>query len=867
MDDRIELRWLEENRATSQGVTWGVPWAKGVLEKNEEFVLETETGEQIPVQSWPVAYWPDGTVKWTGHAVSLKQNVKRLYLKKGNYENIHDGIRIQETDTGFVIDTGSITCRVNKFGSSIIHSISMGGHVYCENGVLVCIREEREGSPGNMHFREEKFESFVEEVILEQKGPIRCVVKISGKHRSLTGTRRWLPFTVRLYFYKSQSSVRIVHSFVFDGDKDKDFIKGLGMTFDVPLKGEYYNRHVRLAGDTGFFSEAIQLLSTWRPRIPEEIYRRQIRGEIISLEDNPEIKNSTEAIAAWDGFKLVQITSDTYMIEKRTQEGCCWIHAGTGHRSAGVAYAGGESGGLAAGIRNFWQKYPASIEIHGMKKDTAALTLWFWSYDAQPMDLRHYDTVTHVESHYEGSEELRSTPYGIANTSEILIQPYEKTPNYTELSELASLLSSPGLFVCAPEYYHKVKAFGVWSLVDHSSKAKSFIENQLDRAIEFYKEEVEQRKWYGFWNYGDFMHTYDAVRHTWKYDMGGYAWQNTELVPTYWLWYSFLRTGRSDIFRMAEAMSRHTMDVDTYHIGEYKGLGSRHNVVHWGCGCKEARISMAGHHRFYFYLTCDERTGDVLDEVKDADFAYISLDPLRAYYPRENYPTHVRTGPDWAAFCSNWLTQWERYEDTHYRDKILTGISCLKKMPYRLYGGTVFGYNPETGELIYPGEERGTGSHLVLCMGGAQIWLELSDLIQDQEWDEMLAEYGEFYTLSAEEKTERTSGAVSGNGFAFPIFSASLLAYAARKRKDRELGKKVWEILSGKGSGHHTPYRIEKYEVGKNKYFKEIHEIPWISTNTIAQWALNLIVCLELAGDCLTDDFVSKVKSYENNVN
>ena len=238
------------------------------------------------------------------------------------------------------------------------------------------------------------------------------------------------------------------------------------------------------------------------------------------------------------------------------------------------------------------------------------------------------------------------------------------------------------------------------------------------------------------------MHTYDAVRHTWKYDMGGYAWQNTELVPTYWLWYSFLRTGRSDIFRMAEAMSRHTMDVDIYHIGEYKGLGSRHNVLHWGCGCKEARISMAGHHRFYFYLTCDERAGDILDEVKDADFATVHLDPMRAYYPKEEYPTHVRSGPDWAAFCSNWLTQWERYEDKNYRDKILMGIQCLKKMPYRLYGGTVFGYNPDTGELIHPKEERGTGSHLVLCMGGPQIWMELSDIIEDKEWDEMLAEYG-----------------------------------------------------------------------------------------------------------------------------
>ena len=61
--------------------------------------------------------------------------------------------------------------------------------------------------------------------------------------------------------------------------------------------------------------------------------------------------------------------------------------------------------------------------------------------------------------------------------------------------------------------------------------------------------------------------------------MGGYAWQNTELIPTLSLWLAFMRSGREDIFTMAEAMSRHSADVDIYHFGDLKGLGSRHNVV------------------------------------------------------------------------------------------------------------------------------------------------------------------------------------------------------------------------------------------------------------------------------------------------
>ncbi|MFP9220046.1 hypothetical protein ACLI2E_16505, partial [Enterococcus faecalis] len=83
---------------------------------------------------------------------------------------------------------------------------------------------------------------------------------------------------------------------------------------------------------------------------------------------------------------------------------------------------------------------------------------------------------------------------------------------------------------------------------------------------------------------------------------------------------------------MAEAMTRHTSETDSFHLGEYAGLGSRHNVVHWGCGCKEARISMAGLHKFYYYLTGDDRTGDLLTEVKDADYALVKTDPMRAFY-------------------------------------------------------------------------------------------------------------------------------------------------------------------------------------------------------------------------------------------
>lgn len=77
---------------------------------------------------------------------------------------------------------------------------------------------------------------------------MRAVIRLDGRHRSTRGAREWLPYTLRLYFYAGLASIRLVHTFHYDGNPQQDFIKGLGLLFKVPLSGPLYNRHVRLAG-------------------------------------------------------------------------------------------------------------------------------------------------------------------------------------------------------------------------------------------------------------------------------------------------------------------------------------------------------------------------------------------------------------------------------------------------------------------------------------------------------------------------------------------------------------------------------------------------------------------------------------------
>lgn len=844
MEPPVELKWLSHTPDGKTGVTWGVPWKKGERRPDARFSARGGSGETVPVQTWPLAVWPDGSLKWSAHAAVLETGAE-YRLTEGDAAEAACAVRAEQRGKTLVVTNGGMICRMTEGGENFLDAMKWNGRTVCSGARLTALRETRRETPEGRGTLVQDCAGRVESVRLLQNGPVRCAVEIRGAHRRPDGKSAWLTFVLRLYFYAGDPRVHLVHTFRYDGDPERDFLKGIGMEFQVPLTGGAYNRHIAFGGDTGLFFEPAELLQSWHPRIPAEIYRAQLCGEPVQLEQaETEVRRAAKEIPVWNDYKLVQDAATHFRVEKRTGKGCCFLHAADGERAPGFAFADGEDGGFGVGIRDFWQKYPRSFEIGNAAGDTAVFRAWLYSPEAEAMDLRHYDRRSYVQTYYEGAEEIRSTPRGIANTNEMDLWCFGSAPGRGELERCVRLLREPPVLVCTPERYRDAGAFGVWSLPDRSGARKARLEDRLDWLADFYRDEIDRRGWYGFWNYGDVMHTYDGSRHCWKYDMGGYAWDNTELMSDLALWYQFLRTGRADLFTMARAMTRHSSEVDTYHSGPYKGLGSRHNVLHWGDGCKEARIAMAAHCRFLYYMTADERLGEIMEETADADFSTAELDPMRAYFPKDRFPTHARTGPDWAAFVSNWMTMWERFGDSSYRDKILTGIGCLKQMPLRMISGPVHGYDPGTGELTFFNE--GAGEHLMISQGEPEVWMELSGLIADPEWDAMLAEYGRFYLLSPEEKVRRTGLAVKGKGWSFPIFACSMAAFAAKHYGDAELAAQVWDIVENDAAAR---FRAEPLPDGA--YLRPVTEITDLSTNAAAQWAVNTIQCLALIGDAL----------------
>jgi len=392
------------------------------------------------------------------------------------------------------------------------------------------------------------YESRIDKAELEQSGPVRAVVKLTGVHYSKEKERELLPFTVRLYLFAGIPEIRMVHSFVFDGDQEHDFIKSLGVVFDVLLREQHHNRHIRFSGQNGgLWNESVKPLSGRYPFVfngDRSLPRKQFAGEAMPDIDSTDVAALTHFnnFPSWDDYKLSQLNPNGFSVSKRTNSKSSWVHADDGKRSEGHVMLADASGGLAVSLKDFWQSYPASLEVSKARSDKAQLKVWLWSPEAEAMDLRHYDTIPHdLLSTYEDIQPGLSTPYGVARTSELSIFVLDKTPSKNETVAMSQLGTNAPQLMCTPEYLHAVKAFGTWSLPDFSNQTRKNIENQLDSSVFYYQKSIDERHWYGFWNYGDVMHSYDPNRHAWKYDVGGFAWANTELAPGNWLWYSFLR--------------------------------------------------------------------------------------------------------------------------------------------------------------------------------------------------------------------------------------------------------------------------------------------------------------------------------------
>ncbi len=757
----IVIRNIHSGHKSATPVTFGVSFAKGETSEND-FHIKTPDGRTLAADNWRLAAWNEGSIKWQAFTTIVPGGCDSLYIYKGVADDKGD----TDADKGDTdADKGDSDIYTEKTADNDIPPF----YVTVNHTI----------TPVTAH-------------TIERQGKIETVHKYTGDK-----------FVIRAYTYKGSDKIKMVHTLIVDSVLNRQRLNELGIHFKVAMHGRAYERYVNL--------------DNHKMSVQPLVARREINMK--KMDDRTRLM--LDNIAKWDGFRLSQLSPNGYSIRKRATSRTPWIGTMEGTRSKGWVAVGDSTSQTAFWLKDFWESYPSTLQVDNARSDTATVSVYLYSPEAEPYSFEHYDTIAHsLEAAYEDVQPGMSTAWGIGRSSTLYIY-RNGDPSISDDIQLGE-----ATFLPTPEYLHRKRAFGIWSLPTRESQRDIMVENTLDSIMDFYNREIERNGWYGYFNYGDVMHTYDPWRGQWRYDVGGYAWDNTELGTPAMLWYQFLRTASPEVWRMATAMTRHCSEVDSYHIGPHAGLGSRHNVIHWGCGAKESRISEAWWNRFMYYLTADDRLGDIMHEVADADTLLYTLDPMRLAQPRDLYPcsapARLRIGPDWLGYVSNWMTEWERFgkpneqSRNYYKNKIITGMSSIAALRHGIFSGPkALGYYPDSGRITNECDSTVMNTnHLITIMGGFELINEL----------EMSIDHKPFFAtwLNHAARYKQEAKRITKSKFLIP----RLTAYAGWRLGNEQLKATAWDDLL-----NHRPLDANK---------------KILSTNDCATWTLDAIFLKEV---------------------
>lgn len=586
MSEMWPLRlWIDETGGADrpgEPVLGGVPLARGVQRGGGWFNLQRD-GQVFLLEGTPAAYWPDGSVKWLHlcGSVDLIGGRRNDFTLSPTASNPQDGLRLAGEGRSVEIAGGALCVRVTADPACVLAVQNAGGAALLQGPGLSARLRLTDPDGALQPVLAWSFDPEAVQVVVRTAN--RVVVKLCG--RFVQDDRTVAELLLFIEVLRDSRRLGLEPVFIYLGDPDRDLIAELSLTAHTIYLGE--DARYGFANERG-------------------------RGYW-------DVLQPYEGGPSWPQARQVQLGSTFYRTDKRTGPAGSWTKACEGQRSQGWCHLGTPAGGVTAGMRYFWQEYPRALSLDA---ETGAVTFELIPAGAEPLDLRRYSPLVWGKAVYEYGKEgtLFEAQWkgatGIAKASELMLHFHHAGDE--RVAEVGLAFAHPALLVTEPAQAFATGAFGPVG----AAQADRPQEALLSELVDFIIQEREVRGWYGLMHFGDVLMSYYRVWDRWAFDDGGYAWVNTESLPDLGLWLAALRHGRSDWLRAAVEMSRHNRDVDMYHRGNFRGVGTRHNVNHWGCGDKEWRVSMPLVKRLHYYLTSDPWTREVMESTIEVYQSY-----------------------------------------------------------------------------------------------------------------------------------------------------------------------------------------------------------------------------------------------------
>ena len=638
-------------------VTRGVPVPEGTLPATDGLHVLNPGGARVPAQFRVLGRWPDGSVKWVlvdfqADAAPSGRAVYTVYAFTDEVagESIANDlpaspppatvVRIEETDQDLHVDTGALRFRISRRQYRLFHAVSLaqvpdealvaqapsapvqGGDAWArisESASDGGLKRRLYGPGGNCR---SSLAGDSYSVIVEERGPLRTVIRMESALEADIPMHHYAGYRpvrciTRIHAFAGHAFVRILQTHVFTCNPREVEIDVLALQVPFPCIGSSQ----KYAGQNYAFG--------WHG-VETGTLGRDERLKICQKKHNV-----VRVSRGRPGF-------ETEIKEGESCEG--WAILGDGITGAGVA------------CRNMAEEYPQAIEVTG----DGRINLYArHDPEGDRLSLARYAEEV---SWHEG-EGVYADGTGIAKTSECFVHYFREDRRDEAIEILRCTLSQPHVSV-PPAWMARCETAGGFEVrrskgskagdpgeadstgdniavtgackqadagagvitspnVDQKQEgtAHTDILCAADRMLTGFADWLERNiqlgRWYGYLDYGDVRATWDDEADDWK-DRGRWGWCNSEWDPRHAIWIQYLRTGDPRYFGLAEAMTRHSMDVDTCHWHPFRpymvGGCYRHGVGHFSdepCASHTFIDNWFDH----YCLTGDGRTLEVLREA------------------------------------------------------------------------------------------------------------------------------------------------------------------------------------------------------------------------------------------------------------
>ena len=565
-------------------ITLGVPFPKGALSSPDHVRVLDAAGREIPSQVTEVSTWEpvDPSLKWvwvfffttdaTQYTLDYGPTVRRARAT-APIEALNNPRAAGLAE----LTTGPMRVVVRQGETGFLTSVQLD----LDNNGFDNADEIAAGPAARGSFADVLDEAGVDSskatvirTTLERgSGPLHVVLRVDGEYRYGREDNQSSPFITRIHAYAGRSYIRVLHTWVYTGTPDQH----------RPQEGDY--PHVATQADRLIKTDPTD--TGWV--LPKD--QLQALGLSLTLRLN---RNGLAAVSR------AQVNA--------TPGAPGFVHITDGQR------------GVAVGLRNFVEEYPKELAYDPA---TGEMTSFFWSPKGGPMSFARSSNTPANESAVE------NWATGLAKTSEALWYFHGSGVTTEQVRRTMDLVLSPPVAHADPAWYG---ASGVYGSFAPRTTREPDLQRALDYKYEWMQFNQRREPWYGAFNYGDMMNTFDGNR--WS------VYGHGEPAQDFMWWLQFMRTGDPKVFDTAQAFSRHLMDVDNTHwpagptyygdtnypmdwwntlkappATKYLGVGRRHAEQHW-MHILSAHVWVQGWMASY-YLTADQRALDVAKLTAD----------------------------------------------------------------------------------------------------------------------------------------------------------------------------------------------------------------------------------------------------------